>query len=266
MSHLARNNVRTAGEGARPLVLVHGFGCDQNMWRHVAPALGKDHRLVTLDLTGMGRSDLSAYDFSDYATLDRHAGDVVAIMEELDLSDAVLIGHSVGATIAALAANRAPERTRAVALIAPSPCFLNDEDYRGGFDREALIGIIDLMDQNFLGWVEQMAPVIAGQDKAQPGGAELNESFCQTDPSIAKHFGRVTFLSDHREDMKSLSHPALVIECTEDALVPASVGEWLERNLPAGRLHMLDAKGHCPHLTDPAATAAVLVDFLGTLR
>lgn len=259
MNILERNNVKVVGQGDRTLVFVHGYGCDQNMWRFVAPRFADECRIVHYDLTGMGRSDATAYDFGAYRTLHRHAQDLAEILEHLDISECVLVGHSVGATIACLASLICPERVAGIAMVAPTPFYLNDGSYLGGFDRETLDGLVDLMEQNFFGWTAQVTPLIGGNDGASE---ELSESFCRTDPEIAKHFGRVTFLSDHREDMKKVGTKATVLQCSNDSLAPVSVGQWLADNMKDAQIELIEATGHCPHLSAPDATAAALRKFL----
>lgn len=263
MSVTAKSNVKVAGSGSTPLVFVHGYGCDQNMWRFVAPDFEDTHRTVSYDLTGMGGSDSSAYDLDRYAKLEAHADDLGAILSELDMSDAVVIGHSVGATIACLAALRYGERIKALGLIAPSPSFINDGDYHGGFDRKDVEQLLDMMEQNFFDWAQQVTPLIAGQEPSGVTSGELAESFCRNDPRISKHFARVTFLADHREDIARVDHRALVLQCSDDALAPKDVGAWMARHMKGGELREIEATGHCPHLTEPAKTIAEIRGFLG---
>jgi len=258
-------NVAVTGTGSPTLVFVHGYGCDQNMWRFVAPAFSGTHRSVLYDLVGMGQSDYAAYDFDRYRTLDAHAEDLGAILTELDIDDAVLVGHSVGATIACLTATQVPDRVKALALVAPSPSFIHDGDYVGGFDRSDIEGLIEMMEQNFLGWTQHVTPLIAGPGDDGTASGELTQSFCRTDPAIAKHFGRVTFLADHRKDMSRVSHPALILQVADDTLAPTDVGAWLDRHMPGGELTLVDAIGHCPHMTEPEKAVAELRKFIERL-
>ncbi len=262
MNSLEKNNVTVSELGTQTLVFVHGYGCDQSMWRFVAPHFEASHRIVLYDLTGMGQSDLSAYDFHAYRTLQSHADDLTAILEDHEVTDCVVIGHSVGATIACLAALKCPERISSLALVAPSPSFLNDATYIGGFDRETLDGLVNLMDENFLGWTSRVTPTIAGEDNAGEVATELTQSFCRTDPAIAKHFGRITFLADHRDDMKRVEAPTVIIQCTDDALAPVDVGAWLAENMRHGTLKIIEATGHCPHMTEPEQTTKAIRQFL----
>ena len=266
MTAIERNSVVTSGaaEGA-PMVFVHGFGCDKSMWRHVAPAFEGGHRVVTYDLTGMGESDLSAYEPRRYAGLEAHADDLLDILEELDLREAVLVGHSVGASIALLAANRAPERVARLVLVSPSPAFMNDAQaqYTGGFSREDLAGLLGFLDENHLGWSAQMAPTIAGQPAGEPAAEELTQSFCRTDPDIARHFGHVTFFADSRSAFARAARPALILHCDDDALVPMSVADWMRDAVPGATLQVIAATGHCPHMTVPDEVASQMRAYLG---
>lgn len=263
MSVLARNNVLVTGRGTRPMIFAHGFGCDQNMWRFLVPAFEDAYRIVLFDHVGAGRSDKSAYDRVKYGTLDGYATDVLEICGELGLSDVVFVGHSVSAMIGVLAAKRQPERFSDLVMVGPSPRYINDEGYTGGFERADIEGLLDSLDSNYLGWSSAMAPVIAGNPDHPEYGAELANSFCQTDPAIAGHFARVTFLSDNRKDLAGLTTPSLVLQCADDVIAPVAVGEYVHHAIPGSRLVLMRATGHCPHLTAPAETIAAMKDFLG---
>lgn len=262
MSAIRRNNVAVSGRGGGAIIFAHGYGCDQHMWRLVAPAFSDDYKIVQYDLTGSGHSDLSAYDHRKHGTLQGHATDLLEICDELDLSDAVIVGHSVSAMTAVLAANRQPNLFSSLVMVAPSPCYLNDGDYTGGFERADIDGLLEFLDTNFLGWSTKMAPAIMGVPEQPDMAEELTNSFCRTDPEIAKHFGKVTFLSDHRVDAKALKHPALVLQCSDDIIAPRAVGEWLNLNLEDSELVVMKATGHCPHLSAPAETIAAIRKFL----
>eukprot|EP01013_Petalomonas_cantuscygni_P004879 TRINITY_DN15338_c0_g1_i1.p2 TRINITY_DN15338_c0_g1~~TRINITY_DN15338_c0_g1_i1.p2 ORF type:complete len:267 (-),score=70.09 TRINITY_DN15338_c0_g1_i1:31-831(-) len=262
MSRRLDNNINFAGSGEAPIVFAHGFGCDQSMWKQVAPDFEKDHRVILFDLTGAGQSNRARYDFTRYETLDGHAEDVVEILEELDLRDVTLVGHSVSAMIASLAAISAPDRIARLVLVAPSPCFLNDGDYIGGFEKTDLEGILDLMDENYLGWASQFAPQIAGEPGGGPAADDLTQSFCQTDPDVARHFGRVTFMSDRRADVPRTNRPALILQCSDDLLAPVGVGEWMHRSIEGSTLEVLPVNGHCPHMTAPDLTLGAIRRFL----
>jgi sigma-B regulation protein RsbQ len=260
---LRRNNVVLAGNPlGRPLVLAHGFGCDQGMWRLLVPFFADDHRIVLLDHVGAGGSDASAYDRARYDSLDGYAADVAEVLEALDLHDVVLVGHSVSAMISVIVASEAPDRVSALALIGPSPRYVDDVDYTGGFSRADIEGMLLTVSGNFTGWAQAMAPVIMGNVERPELGEELTATFCRADPRIAGHFAEVTFLSDNRRDLASVSVPTLVVQCSDDPIAPAAVGDYVHRSIPGSRLAVLDVNGHCPHLSHPQETAAVLAQFL----
>ena len=262
MSALKRNNVKVSGRGMQPMLFAHGFGCDQNMWRFVAPAFEDDYRVVLFDYVGHGGSDRSAYDRAKYERLDGYADDVLAICRELALEDIVFVGHSVSSMIGVLAAIREPGRFARLVLIGPSPCYLNTGEYRGGFSREELEGLLDYMDANYLGWSSAMAPKIMGQPERPELGEELANSFCRTDPEIAKQFARATFLSDNRADLAKVRVPSLVLQCSHDIIAGNQVGEYVHRKLRASRLVLMRATGHCPNLSAPQETIDAMKAFL----
>jgi sigma-B regulation protein RsbQ len=263
MDVIARNNVVFAGPAeAQPMLFSHGFGCDQNMWRLVAPAFEDRYRVVLFDHVGAGASDLGAYDRRRYSTLAGYAEDVLEICRQLDLRDVVFVGHSVSAMIGVLAAASDPSRFDRLVLVGPSPRYLDDEGYVGGFSREDIDGLLDSLESNYLGWSTAMAPVIMGNPDRPELGEELTSSFCRTDPAIARQFARVTFLSDNREDLRKVDVPCLVLQCREDVIAPVEVGEFVARELPHAELVLLDATGHCPNLSAPAETIAAIESFL----
>jgi sigma-B regulation protein RsbQ len=260
---IERNNVALSGPvGAPPMVFAHGFGCDQNMWRYVAPAFEDDYRVVLFDHVGAGRSDLAAYDHQKYATLQGYADDVLEILRELELRDVVFVGHSVSAMIGVLAAAEEPARFATLVLVGPSPRYIDDGDYVGGFTADDIDGLLDSLDSNYLGWSAAMAPVIMGRPDRPDLGEELTNSFCRTDPEIARQFARVTFLSDNRIDLDAVQTPALVLQCSDDVIAPASVGEYVHRRLRGSTLVHLQARGHCPNLSAPEETIAAIRNFL----
>jgi sigma-B regulation protein RsbQ len=260
---LERNCVRVSGVAdGRPLVFVHGFGCDQAMWRFVVPDFEVDHRVVLLDLVGSGNSDLSAYDARKYASLKGYASDIVEICRELQLSDVVFVGHSVSAMIGVLALQQAPELFGAMVMVGPNPRYVDDGDYVGGFSRTDIAGLLDALDANHLGWSAQMAPVIMGNPDHPELAEELTNSFCRTDPDIARQFARVTFLSDNRADLPDVAVPTLVLQCSEDVIAPEVVGRYVHRSIPGSRFTKLRATGHVPHLSAPEETTAAIRAFL----
>ncbi|MFD4926768.1 alpha/beta fold hydrolase [Streptomyces goshikiensis] len=262
-----RNNVMVTGNPhGRTVVLAHGFGCDQNMWRLTVPALVEDYRVVLFDYVGSGRSDLSAFSEARYASLSGYAQDVVDVCEALDLRGAVFVGHSVSSMIGVLAAGMAPERIGALVMVAPSPRYIDDEGYRGGFTAEDIDELLDSLESNYLGWSAAMAPVIMGNAERPELGEELTNSFCATDPAMARVFARTTFLSDSREELKAVSVPTLVLECTQDAIAPREVGAFVHQAIPGSTLLTLEATGHCPHMSAPEATNDAITGFLAGLR
>ncbi len=263
MQVASRHHVVVRGQpGGPPVLFAHGYGCDQNMWRHVAPAFEDEHQVVLFDHVGAGRSDLSAYDEQRHGSLAGYAEDVLDICRDLDLHDVVFVGHSVSAMIGVLAAVREPERFRALVLVSPSPRYTDDADYHGGFSAADIEELLDSLDSNYLGWSTAMAPVIMGNADRPELGQELTESFCRTDPSIARRFARVTFTSDNRADLARVTTPTLVLQCTDDVIAPVSVGEYVRDNIPGARMVLLEATGHCPNLSAPEATVAAIADFL----
>jgi len=263
VSALERNNVTVHGDpNGRPMVFAHGFGCDQSMWRFVWPAFADTHRVVLFDHVGYGGSDPRAFDKRRYASLDGYAEDVAAILDELDLEDVVFVGHSVSAMIGVLAATRRPERFGALVLVGPSPRYLDDEGYVGGFSQEDIEELLDSLESNYLGWSSAMAPVIMGNAERPELGEELTNSFCRADPEVAATFARATFLSDNRADLERVRTPALVLQCADDVIAPRAVGEYVHERLEGSRFVQLEATGHCPNLSAPEETVAAIEEFL----
>jgi len=244
------------------MVFIHGFGCDQSMWRYLAPAFQHRFKTILFDLVGSGSSDLSAYDRSKYDSLHGYAADLLEIVDEFADGPVLLVGHSVSAMTGMLATIEAPERFAAHVMVGPSPCYINSEDYVGGFTRPDIDDLLRTLESNYLGWSSTMAPAIMGAPDQPELGVELTNSFCQTDPEIAKHFARVTFLSDHRADLPKARTPTLILQCSDDIIAPRSVGEYMQRAMPAATLRVIDNVGHCPHLSAPSASTAAMEDFL----
>jgi sigma-B regulation protein RsbQ len=244
------------------MVFAHGFGCDQNMWRFVWPAFTGEYRIVLFDHVGAGGSDAQAYEPQRYSSLEGYAADVLELCHELELSEVVFVGHSVSAMIGVLAAAAEPELFARLVLVGPSPRYINDGDYVGGFAREDIAGLLQSLESNYLGWSSAMAPVIMGNPDRPELGDELTNSFCRGDPEIAAEFARVTFLSDNRADLARVSTPSLVLQCSEDVIAPQEVGEYVQRHLPNSRLVQLQAVGHCPNLSAPEETIAAIRAFL----
>ncbi|WP_329448328.1 alpha/beta hydrolase (plasmid) [Streptomyces sp. NBC_01426] len=262
-----RNNVTVTGRTDGPvLLLAHGFGCDQNMWRLVVPALAEDYRLVLFDYVGSGHADASAWDEQRYSSLEGYAQDVLEVCEELDLREVTFVGHSVSAMVGVLAAAKAPGRFSRLVMVAPSPRYIDEAGYRGGFDADDIDELLESLESNYLGWSAAMAPVIMGNADRPELGEELTTSFCATDPDMARVFARTTFLSDSREDLKTVTVPTLVLECEQDVIAPREVGAYVRDAIPGSRLVTLAATGHCPQLSAPQATASAISDFVGVAR
>ncbi len=265
MSVTQRNNVRVTGEGPYTMVFAHGFGCDQSVWRLLTPSFSQHCRIVTFDLVGCGKSDLSAYDRQKYSLLDGYADDLLEIAEAFSDQPVLLVGHSVSAMIGLLADIRAPEQFAAHMMVSPSPSYINDGDYVGGFTRQDIESLLETIEANYLGWSSTVAPVIMGAPGQPELGVELTNSFCRTDPEIAKQFARVTFLSDNRSDLVRLHKPTLILQSSEDIIAPRSVGDYLSQTIPNATLRIIENLGHCPHLSEPAASASAMWEFMAGL-
>lgn len=260
---LRRNNVSVSGRAdGQPMVFAHGFGCDQSMWRLVAPAFEATHKVVLYDIVGFGSSDTSAFDPSRYRDLGGYAREIIDVIEALDLRDVIFVGHSASAMSGVLAAAEHPDRFAHLVLVGPSPRYTDDDGYTGGFSEEDIAGLLEMLERNYTTWAAQMAPVIVGNPDRPELGQELTELFCRADPDIAKHFARVVFMADNRRDLGRVHTPALVIQCRQDVIAPLEVGEYVVRELPNARLALLEATGHCPNLSAPAETVRAIRSHL----
>jgi sigma-B regulation protein RsbQ len=260
---LARNNVRVVGQGSETMMLAHGFGCDQNMWRYIVPAFEQDYRIVLFDYVGSGRSDRQAYNRERYADLNGYAQDVLDICEALDLEKVIFVGHSVSSMVGLLAAMKAPHRIKSMIMVGPSPCYINHlPEYLGGFERSDIEGLLDMMEKNYIGWANFLAPNVMKNPERPELAAELTESFCSTDPAVARQFAEVTFFSDSRADLGKVRVPTLLLQCSDDLIAPLEVGDYLHRHIPGSTLVVLKATGHCPHLSEPEETIGVIKEFL----
>ncbi|MEW6370218.1 MAG: alpha/beta hydrolase [Pseudomonadota bacterium] len=266
MSVRHRNNVSIHGTGSTTVVFAHGFGCDQAVWRFISPAFAERYRILAFDLVGSGGSDLAAYDRARYGSLHGYADDLLDILDEFADGPVIYIGHSVSAMIGMLAGIKAPERFLAQVMLAPSPCYINEDGYIGGFTRGDIDELLETMDANYLGWSSNVAPIIMGAPNAPQLAAELTHNFCRNDPDIARHFARVTFLSDHRADLPRVNVPTLIVQCSDDLIAPREVGDYLHRHIPGSRLHVLPNIGHCPHMSAPEESARAALAFLAMLE
>jgi len=262
MSAIKRNNVVINGNGENVIMFAHGFGCDQNMWRYVYPAFQENYTTVLFDHVGAGNSDLSAYSFQKYDELEGYAEDIIEIAKELNIKDAVFVGHSVSAIMGLIAANKAPDIFKSLILIGPSPSYINQGDYIGGFSSSEIDELLESMNNNHLGWSMAMAPVIMGNPEREELGKELANSFCKTDPEIAKHFAKTTFLTDKRDILQHTKVPVLILQCSNDIIAPLEVGHYMHKQIENSKLVVMKATGHCPNLSAPEETIAAIRSFL----
>ena len=268
MSVIERHNMKLSGPAdARPMIFAHGFGCDQNMWRFLTPAFEDEYRIVLFDYVGSGKSDLREYSPERYDNLDGYTQDVLDVCAALDLRDIIFVGHSVSGVVGMLASIREPRRFERLILVGPSPRYINEAPgYVGGFERADIEGLLNLMEKNYMGWANFLAPVVMKNEGRPELTRELEESFCSTDPKIARRFAEATFLSDNREDLSKVPVPSLIMQCSEDAIAPPEVGEYLSRHLPESTLRVLQATGHCPHMSHPEETIRVIKEYLAAAR
>jgi sigma-B regulation protein RsbQ len=258
----SRNNVKVIGKGATTLLFGHGFGCDQHTWRSVSPAFEKNFKVVLFDYVGAGKSDLNAYDINRYNSLEGYARDVIEICHELELENVVFIGHSVSSMIGLLALKEVPALFKKIVFIGPSPHYLNEPGYNGGIDQADLEELLEVMDSNYMGWSQMVAPSIMGNPERPELGRDLANSFCAMDPVIARQFARVTFLSDNRKDLAYLSIPSLTIQCQDDFLTSEYIAEYINQHIIDNEIILLKSSGHCPHLSDPKAVIKAIKSFI----
>lgn len=259
---LKRNNVKVVGEGDTPLMFAHGFGCDQNMWRFITPAFEKEYKIILFDYVGFGDSDVSAYSSERYKNLNGYARDILDIIDALGLQNVILVGHSVSSMIGALAAIKEPQKFKNLIMIGPSPHYLNDEEYKGGFERKTIEELLSLMDKNYIGWAKLLASEVMKNENTPEFTEELEESFCSTDPVIAHEFAKATFLADNREDLPKINIPVLIIQCEDDTIAPLYVGKYVHSEIQKSTLKVLSVSGHCPHLSHPDKTISAIQSFL----
>lgn len=261
-STVDRNNVIQFGSANRPMMFAHGYGCDQKMWRFITPEFENEHKIILFDHTGSGNSDKSAYDFEKYDSLQGYAQDIIEICDELKISKIIFVGHSVSCMIGVLAAIQRPDLFDKLVLIGPSPCYINYDNYLGGFSRIDIEDMVDTLESNYLGWSSYITPVIAGHPDEPEHEDELHNSFCRMNPEIAKHFARVTFLSDNRDDLAKLTVPAQVIQSNPDVIAQNTVGMFVHNQLKNSIYTQIEVPGHIPHLTNPAATISAMREFI----
>lgn len=260
---LTRNNVKVIGEGNQTLVFAHGFGCDQKMWRYILPYFEEDYQIILFDHVGSGESDLTAYNRNTYSTLQGYADDLLEILEELGKEEVIFIGHSVGSMIGMLASIQKPNYFSSLIMIGPSSRYLNDlPDYTGGVEKKDIVELLEMMEMNFSGWADHLAPLAADNADKPIIAREVETSFCSSDPAITRQFAEVTFLSDHREDLQKVSTPSLILQCAEDSIVPIEAGTYLSEHLKDNTFHIISAKGHYPHLSHPEETVSYIKQYV----
>jgi sigma-B regulation protein RsbQ len=259
---IKRNNVHTFGRGTQPMLFAHGFGCDQNMWRFVTPAFEDEYRIVLFDYVGAGKSDVSAYNEARYSDLHGYAEDILDVCRALHLTDVILVGHSVSSITGILAANREPQWFQSIICVGPSPRYINDAGYIGGFDKQDITELLETMDKNYIGWANFLAPAVMQNSENPALAEELKQSFCSTDPRIARQFAEATFLSDNRKDLPHVRIPTLLLQCSNDIIAPVSVGEYMHAQMPRSTLKVMAATGHCPHMSAPNETIRLMKEFL----
>jgi sigma-B regulation protein RsbQ len=259
---LHRNNVKISGQGTKDILFAHGFGCDQNMWRFITPEFEKNYRVILFDYVGAGKSDISSYNTERYNSLQGYAQDILDVCDALDLRNIIFVGHSVSSMIGLLAAIEKPELFSNLIMVGPSPCYINKDGYLGGFDQNDIEGLLETMEKNYIGWANFLAPQIMKNADRPELSQELTESFCSTDPIIASEFARATFFSDNRDDLSKLQVPSLLLQCSDDLIAPKEVGEYLHKHLPKSTLVFMNAKGHCPHMSEPQETIELIKEYL----
>jgi sigma-B regulation protein RsbQ len=259
---LVRNNVNISGKGEQPMLFAHGFGCDQNMWRYILPAFEDDYRIILFDYVGAGKSDLASYNPERYSSLQGYAQDVLDICQALNLKETIFVGHSVSTMIGLLAAVEQPQYFSNIIMIGPSPCYINQDGYLGGFEQKDIEGLLETMEKNYIGWANFLAPQIMANTDRPELGQELTESFCSTDPVIANQFARATFFGDNRNDLSKLKIPSLILQCSEDIIAPLEVGNFCHENIPNSTIKIMKAKGHCPHMSEPEETISLIKEYL----
>jgi sigma-B regulation protein RsbQ len=262
---LKRNNVTVFGRGSQTMMFAHGFGCDQNMWRFVTPAFEDDFQIVLFDYVGAGKSDVRSYIPERYSSLQGYAQDVLEVCEALNLTNIIFVGHSVSGMIGLLAAIEQPSHFSELIMVGPSPCYLNKDNYVGGFEQDDIEGLLETMEKNYIGWANFLAPQIMKNEDRPELGQELTESFCSTDPVIARQFARATFLSDNRNDLHKLKTPSLILQCSDDLIAPLDVGNFLHKHLANSTLRVMNAKGHCPHMSNPEETISLIKNYLSVI-
>ncbi|TXF89679.1 alpha/beta hydrolase [Neolewinella aurantiaca] len=262
MNYRKLHSVTVSGSGERTMLMSHGFGCGQAMFRYLVAAFSPHYRVITYDIAGMGNYPIECFSRASHQDLNGYAKDVIGICEELGLSDVIHIGHSVSAMIAGLASIQRPDLFSQLVMIGPSACYINDGDYYGGFTREDIEELLEVLGENYISWSKSMAPSIMGNAEQPALGEELTASFCSMNPEIASFFARVTFTADNREDLSRITTPTLILQTEEDIIAPRQVGEYIHKHISGSKFVLLDARGHCPNISAPEVTIAAIKSYL----
>ncbi len=260
---LSRNNVKVTGSGKQTMIFAPGFGCDQTVWNSVSQSFEEDYQVVLFDYVGLGKSDLTFYDPAKYSKLSGYVEDVLDVCSALDVNNAILVGHSVGAMIGMLASLRKPEHFSHLVMIGPSACYLNDPpSYIGGFEKEDLLGLLDLMAKNYIGWANIFAATALNNPDCPDIEKDIEDRFCSTDPVIARHFAEACFFTDNRPNLSNVTMPALILQCANDIIAPVSAGEYMKECLPNSTIKYMDAIGHFPHMSHADETILLIRGYL----
>ncbi len=258
-----RNNIKVIGTGNTTIMLAHGFGCDQNMWRLLIPYLKDDCKLVLFDYVGSGNSIKQSFNLERYSDLYGYAKDVNEIIDYLNLTKVHFIGHSVSAMIGLIAQINTPDKFSSLTMVCPSPCFLNKPpSYIGGFEAEDLEELLSLMDKNYMGWANYLSPLVMGATNSKELIDELSNSFCSTDPLMAKQFARATFFGDYRHLLSKSACKTLILQSENDNLASLEIGHYIDNEMQNSELKIIDADGHCLHMTHPSVISPLIHTFV----
>lgn len=260
---LSRNNVNVLGRGDQVIVFGHGLACDQRVWNNIISDFTDDYKVVLYDYVGAGNSDLSFFNLDRYSSLSGYALDLMEILESLNVKDVIFVGHSVSAMVGVLASIKKPDLFSKLILVGSSPRYLNSADaYIGGFEQSDIDELIDLMEVNFNGWATLAASMFMNNPDRLALSENLSKAFKKEDAVIVKNFAEVVFLSDHRKDLPQVSVPSLIMQCSEDSIVPLETAKYLHKNLKGSELVVMKATGHYPQLSYPKETVEVIKDYL----
>lgn len=260
---LARNAVTVLGPAsAQVLVFAHGYGTDQSTWRRIAERFATDHRVVLFDYVGSGRSDLSAYDERRYDSLQGYADDLIEVIDGVGATRVTLVAHSISGMIGALASIRRPELFAQLIMVCPSPRYIDDGDYRGGYSAEDVRGLLAAIEANQPSWAAALAPAVTARDDRPEVVDSVRRLFAATPAKVATHFARVVFFSDVRHRLAEIPVPCTIIQSQGDIICPPHIGAYLHERIPASELVQLETSGHFVHLTEPELVSALIAQRL----